>query len=72
MNGLNLAERLREALGQEVPVVILTGDISAGTVRQVTDIGYVRLDKPGNHQESGRVCPRPGRFGAVESSVPDA
>ncbi len=51
MNGLNLAGLLRKALGREVPVVILTGDISVETARQVTDLGYVQLNKPVKHQE---------------------
>ena len=69
MNGLTLAGRLRKALGREVPVVILTGDISAETARQVTDLGYVQLNKPVKHQEllgmvhdlvaSGRLSGRP-------------
>ena len=46
MNGVELTDRLREGLGGDVPIVILTGDISASTLRDVSSRHYVQLNKP--------------------------
>ena len=46
MDGLQLASRIREAMGRAFPVVILTGDISATTLRDVAEQGCVQLNKP--------------------------
>ena len=35
MNGLQLAAKLREKLHREIPVIILTGDISTDTLRDI-------------------------------------
>jgi two-component system, chemotaxis family, CheB/CheR fusion protein len=46
LNGLQLAERIRETMGKRFPVVILTGDISTTTLRAVADGHCVQLNKP--------------------------
>jgi two-component system, chemotaxis family, CheB/CheR fusion protein len=46
MNGLQLTNSIREAVGSDVPVVILTGDISTATMRDVAAQGYLQLNKP--------------------------
>jgi len=46
MDGLQAAGRLREAYNHAIPVVILTGDISSGTLREIADQGFLQLNKP--------------------------
>ena len=46
MNGLQLAARLRDKFRREIPVIILTGDISTGTLRDIAAQNYVHLNKP--------------------------
>jgi two-component system, chemotaxis family, CheB/CheR fusion protein len=46
MNGLQLKTNVREAMGRDIPVVILTGDISTATMRDVAAQGCVQLNKP--------------------------
>jgi two-component system, chemotaxis family, CheB/CheR fusion protein len=46
MNGVELSDRLREGPSGDVPIVILTGDISATTLRDVSSRQYVQLNKP--------------------------
>jgi len=51
LNGLDLAVQLREKLGADFPVVILTGDISSGTLRDICLQGCTPLNKPVKPQE---------------------
>ncbi len=46
MTGLRLAAKLREELRGKIPVVILTGDTSTGTLRDVARGDCTQLDKP--------------------------
>jgi two-component system CheB/CheR fusion protein len=46
MNGVDLARRARDAIGANLPVIILTGDISTTTLRDVAALGCVQLNKP--------------------------
>ena len=46
MNGLQVAAKLREQLHREIPVIILTGDISTGTLRDIARQNCVQLNKP--------------------------
>lgn len=46
MNGLELARQARAMLDRKVDVVILTGDISARTLRAINEQGCVHLSKP--------------------------
>jgi two-component system CheB/CheR fusion protein len=45
ITGLQLAARLRKSL-HDIPVIILTGDISTGTMEAVTRHGFIQLTKP--------------------------
>jgi two-component system CheB/CheR fusion protein len=46
LNGLDLAARLRENREALLPAVILTGDVSADTVRKIAEQDCVPLNKP--------------------------
>jgi two-component system CheB/CheR fusion protein len=46
MNGLQVSISLREALHREVPLIILTGDISTATLRDIASQSCVHLNKP--------------------------
>jgi two-component system, chemotaxis family, CheB/CheR fusion protein len=46
MNGIELTTRLREGLGFNIPIVILTGDISTTTLRDIAVRNIVQLNKP--------------------------
>jgi len=46
MNGVEATGRLREQIGQHVPVIILTGDISTSALRDISDHDCVQLSKP--------------------------
>jgi two-component system CheB/CheR fusion protein len=46
MDGLQVTARLREKLHRRIPVVILTGDISTSTLRDIAMQDCVQLNKP--------------------------
>ena len=46
LNGLQVVAGLRETLGHEIPAVILTGDISTDTLREIAQGGHLHLNKP--------------------------
>ena len=46
LNGLQVVAGLRETLGHEVPAIILTGDISTDTLREIAQGGHLHLNKP--------------------------
>jgi two-component system CheB/CheR fusion protein len=46
MDGLQLAAKLREKLHRAVPVIVLTGDISTDTLRDIAAHDCVQLNKP--------------------------
>jgi two-component system CheB/CheR fusion protein len=46
LNGLEVIAGLRETLGHEIPAVILTGDISTDTLRDIAQGGHLHLNKP--------------------------
>jgi two-component system CheB/CheR fusion protein len=46
MNGLQVVAGLWEVLPQKIPVIILTGDISADTLLEIARYGCVQLNKP--------------------------
>lgn len=58
MNGLEFAAKLRERLQCRVPVIILTGDISTGTLRDIALQNCVQLNKPVKLQELTKVIQR--------------
>src|ERR1700733_9249812 len=46
MDGLQAAAILREKIHRKMPVIVLTGDISTGTSREIAHQNCVKLDKP--------------------------
>ncbi len=46
LTGLDLAEKVRRTLGREIPVIVLTGDVSADTLRAVAIQRCMRMNKP--------------------------
>jgi two-component system CheB/CheR fusion protein len=46
MNGRQLGERLRARFGPALPVIMLTGDISTGTLMDVAAGAFIHLNKP--------------------------
>lgn len=55
LNGLQVVGALRATLHREIPVVILTGDISAQTMREIAQQGCVQLNKPVRAEELTRL-----------------
>jgi two-component system CheB/CheR fusion protein len=51
LNGLQIAEQIRDLHRRAIPVIILTGDILLGTVRALAIENCVRLTKPVNLEE---------------------
>lgn len=72
LNGLELAAQFREKLGGEIPVIILTGDITSSTLRDVALQDCVQLNKPVKLKELTKVIQRllPPSCAAVPSSIP--
>ena len=58
LNGLQLAAKLREKLHRQIPVIILTGDISTGTLRDIALQDCVQLNKPVKLKELTQVIQR--------------
>jgi two-component system CheB/CheR fusion protein len=46
LSGLDVASRLRETFDSALPVLIVTGDISTGTLRAIAGANCVQLNKP--------------------------
>ena len=59
MDGLQFAARLREVLHRQTPVIILTGDISTGTLRHIALQDCVQLNKPVKLKELTQVIQTP-------------
>ena len=51
LNGLQTVRRIRQDTAQTVPAIILTGDISTKTMREVVAEGCTQLNKPANNEE---------------------
>ncbi|MDO8287769.1 MAG: CheR family methyltransferase [Parvibaculum sp.] len=58
MNGLEVAAKLRVNLHREIPVIILTGDISTSTLRSIALHGCTQLNKPVKLDELTRTILR--------------
>ena len=58
LNGLQLAASLRQKFDLETPVIILTGDISTETLRDIARDNCVKLNKPVNAKELAQVIQR--------------
>ncbi len=46
MDGLQVSATLRETLHRDIPVIILTGDISTGALKEISQQNCVQLNKP--------------------------
>src|SRR6201993_2660274 len=46
LNGLQVIAELRKTLGYEIPAIILSGDISTDTLREIAEGGHLHLNKP--------------------------
>jgi len=46
LTGLDVAARMHETFGSALPVLIMTGDISTGTLRAIAAAGCIQLSKP--------------------------
>ena len=55
MNGVQAAQRLRLALDRRIPVIILTGDISTATARDIARYDCVHFGKPVKLRELTRA-----------------
>jgi two-component system CheB/CheR fusion protein len=58
LNGLEVIANLRKQLRQEIPAMVLTGDISTGTLREIAGHGCVHLNKPVRARELTRHIQR--------------
>ncbi|HEY9344850.1 MAG TPA: response regulator, partial [Inquilinus sp.] len=58
MDGLQVTAKLRERLRRQVPVIILTGDISTATLRDIARQDCVQLNKPVKPRELGQAIQR--------------
>jgi two-component system CheB/CheR fusion protein len=58
LNGLQLTAKVQERLDRAIPVVILTGDISTGTLRDIASQGCVQVNKPMRATELMQVIQR--------------
>jgi two-component system CheB/CheR fusion protein len=72
MNGLQLTARMREQLHRDVPVIILTGDISTSTLRDIALQNFVQLNKPVKSGELAEVIQRllPATHAAAPARAP--
>jgi two-component system, chemotaxis family, CheB/CheR fusion protein len=55
MTGLQVAAALQEHLGRRIPVIVLTGDVSTGTLQDISKQDCVRLNKPADLGELSRA-----------------
>jgi two-component system, chemotaxis family, CheB/CheR fusion protein len=58
LSGLGLAAKLLEVLERPIPVIILTGDISTGTLRDIALQNCLHLSKPVRPQELAQAIQR--------------
>ena len=58
LTGLQVMTRLREWLGEGIPALVLTGDISATTLRDIAGQGYQQRSKPVSAQELSDLVQR--------------
>jgi two-component system CheB/CheR fusion protein len=55
INGLDIIENLQCQLQHEIPAIVLTGDISTDTLREIARHGCVHLNKPVKAQQLTRL-----------------
>jgi two-component system CheB/CheR fusion protein len=74
LNGIQLVVQLRQSLRYEIPVIILTGDISTDTLRDIALKNCVQLNKPVRLSELKETIQRliPALPAAAGVPVPEA
>jgi two-component system CheB/CheR fusion protein len=78
LNGLQVASKLRVRLQRHIPVIVLTGDISTGTLRDIASENCTQLNKPMSLAELTEAierllpppAPRPAPAGQSGASTP--
>ena len=58
LNGLEVIGRLQKQVQHAIPALILTGDISTDSLREIANHGYVHLNKPVRAKELTRLAQR--------------
>lgn len=58
MDGLSLVSKLRQKINREIPVIVLTGDISTGTLRNIAQQNCIQLNKPVKSKELTQAIQR--------------
>lgn len=58
MDGIEVTAKVRETLHHELPVIVLTGDITTGTLRRIASQNCVQLNKPIKPKELTQVIER--------------
>ena len=58
LNGLEVIARVQEQAHRAIPAIILTGDISADSLREISGHGCVHLNKPVRAKELTRLAER--------------
>ncbi len=72
LTGLQVTAHLRQTLRRETPVIILTGDISAETSREITRLGCAQLNKPAKAEELTNLVQRILRKSRGSDAPPSA
>jgi two-component system, chemotaxis family, CheB/CheR fusion protein len=70
LNGLQIIARLQEQAQQAIPAIILTGDISTDSLREIAGHGCVHLNKPVRAKELTRLAQR--LLAKPSSAAPDS
>jgi len=58
MSGLQVLDRLQATLGPGLPAIVLTGDISTATLREIAAKGYEYRTKPASTEDLARLIRR--------------
>lgn len=70
VSGLDAIASLRKRLQRDIPAIVLTGDISTGTLRAIADHGYTQLNKPVKAPQLVRLIQDLLQPSPVERTVP--
>ncbi|KAB2943494.1 MAG: response regulator [Hyphomicrobium sp.] len=58
VNGLDIIASLQSQLPHQIPAIVLTGDISTDTLREIARHGFIHLNKPVKAQQLTRLIQR--------------
>jgi two-component system, chemotaxis family, CheB/CheR fusion protein len=70
LNGLEIIVRLQEQARHAIPAIILTGDISTDSLREIAQHGWVHLNKPVRAKQLTRLARR--LLAKPSSAAPDS